>query len=78
MEKLISASHDGMILLISSHRDKNRDLISVLLKLITSLERRSDLRLKLPPIRVISVESIQTNFYLWACYTLKKSIDVGV
>ena len=44
VEKLISASHDGMILLISSHRYKNRDLISVLLNwlLVLNVDLISD------------------------------------
>ena len=44
VEKLISASHDGIILLILSHRDKNRDLISVLLNwlLVLNVDLISD------------------------------------
>ena len=45
VETLISASHDGIILLILSHRDKNRDLISVLLNwlLVLNVDLISDL-----------------------------------
>ena len=44
VETLISASHDGIILLILSHRDKNRDLISVLLNwlLVLNVDLISD------------------------------------
>ena len=44
VEKLISTSHDGIILLISSHRYKNRDLISVLLNwlLVLNVDLISD------------------------------------